>query len=81
MKEYEFYSNECGCPVCGTFLIFPQQQWHDAVKEPPKEDGFYLATSGKSIIMTLFANDGGWTYPQVIDHWMPLPLPPERSGE
>jgi hypothetical protein len=26
MTDYEFYSNECGCPVCGTFLIFPQQE-------------------------------------------------------
>jgi hypothetical protein len=42
MTDYEFYSNECGCPVCGTFLKFPNSTvWHDA-KEPPEEIGVYL---------------------------------------
>jgi hypothetical protein len=26
MTDYEFYSNECGCPVCGTYLIFPEER-------------------------------------------------------
>jgi hypothetical protein len=58
--------------------------WRDAVKEPPKEEGWYLVEDKYGEIM-------GWYF--LPDHndlekcnivryfGMCIPLPPERSGE
>jgi hypothetical protein len=61
--------------------------WHD-VKEPPEEDGFYIIAldTDEGIKTTFeFFRRGQWLVgnnnQHLITHWMPLPLPPERSGE
>jgi hypothetical protein len=56
--------------------------WLDAVKEPPKEEGSQLVYWGdNTYAWIMFDFEHGWV--SEIDPlcWMPLPLPPERSGE
>jgi hypothetical protein len=57
--------------------------WHDA-KEPPKEEGNFLALiviENSPPYITIEHNSLGCKLHSYIKYWMPLPLPPERSGE
>jgi hypothetical protein len=66
--------------------------WHDAVKEPPKEDGYYIGywlSTIKGWEKCKFEKGFWWGYGKKgwfmflvpPEFYMPLPLPPERSGE
>jgi hypothetical protein len=58
--------------------------WHDAVKDPPKEEGNFLALiviENSPPYITIEHNSLGCKLHSYIKYWMPLPLPPERSGE
>jgi hypothetical protein len=62
--------------------------WHDAVKDPPKEVDYYivsryLKTLGCWAKPIIAEWDGRpeWWVERGYTHWMPLPLPPEKSGE
>jgi hypothetical protein len=58
------------------------------VKEPPKEEGFYIIAldtdEGLTTTLEIFIR-GQWLVgdrnQHLIKYWQPLPLPPEGSGE
>jgi hypothetical protein len=62
--------------------------WLDAVKEPPKEVDYYIVSQylktlgcwAKPIIAEWDGHPEWWAE-RGYTHWMPLPLPPERSGK
>jgi hypothetical protein len=65
-----------------TFEYHLAPVWHDAVKEPPKEEGSQLVYWGENTYAwIMFDFEHGWVSEIDPLYWMPLPLPPERSGE
>ena len=69
--------------------------WHDAINDPPKEDGCYIAyfSNTREVFPAYYDPDeaddpdgqpwssgDGYQYDNgVVTHWMPLPQPPKEA--
>ena len=81
--------NYYGSPVITHWMEPPRKGWINADERKPKQEQLvlvYVGDSWEKVMIGKIRNDGWWEYQGIrakyrVTHWMPLPDPPEVTGD